>query len=219
MMLKFSDIFESIVPDGWRRAWEYQLDLESKSLDITNFIPHYLIPLLMQLEKNEGPQFNVLDLGCGSGKEASILAKFGHHVIGIDALVKGIELAKRRSSLMKIEDKTDYFHGNILDYTIPKESYDIIISLQCIQYLFDDAKAKFEEMLEGISPGGYIVFSSNCDPNFITNPQICIFTQQYLKEKLDGWIIHHLFEEEKYISPDVSRKFVSLIAKKSLNSH
>lgn len=213
-MLKLGNKFESMVPDGWRRAWEYQFDQESKSIDITNFIPHYLIPLLIKLKRDEGNHFKVLDLGCGSGKETSFLAKFGHQVFGIDGLVKGIELAKKRSTLMNIEDNTEYIHGNILDYAIPKESFDIIISLQCIQYLFNNAKSKFEEMLRGISPGGYLVFSSNCDQNFITQPQISIFTQEYLKTELDGWIIHHLFEEEKYISPGISRKFVSLIAKK-----
>jgi SAM-dependent methyltransferase len=49
------------------------------------------------------PRSRVLDLGCGSGRDAVYLAQRGHRVVGVDRLPDALALARRRAAVHEVE--------------------------------------------------------------------------------------------------------------------
>ena len=78
------------------------------------------------LNKVDGSQLSVLDLGCGPGLYTEKLAKLGHRVTGVDFSAHSIEYAK--NSAQKNELNICYRHQDYLSLTEENE-YDLIIMI------------------------------------------------------------------------------------------
>ena len=64
---------------------------------------------------------NIIDLGCGTGIHAGLLAKDGYQIDGLDLNKEMLEIAKNRI-------KGKIYNANILAFSLPKK-YDVIISM------------------------------------------------------------------------------------------
>ena len=68
---------------------------------------------------------NILEIGCGNGRDSKFFSSKGHHVTGLDRSGKAIELCKSLYSNEPIE----FFFGEVTDITkINKKKYDLIYS-------------------------------------------------------------------------------------------
>jgi phosphoethanolamine N-methyltransferase len=100
----------------------------------------------------------VLDLGCGLGGPACILAgKYGAHVVGTDLEPPLIERARRRAERLGLSDRTGFevvIPGRL---TFGDESFDLVVSSGGVTQIADKLGI-FQECLRVLKPGG--TFSS-----------------------------------------------------------
>jgi 2-polyprenyl-3-methyl-5-hydroxy-6-metoxy-1,4-benzoquinol methylase len=102
----------------------------------------------------------VLDVGCGSGVVADLLASMGAEVTGIDANAKAIEFARATFSRPNLEFRCAYVED--LPYAVA--SIDRIYCLELIEHLYakqaDALLATFARLLR---PGGVLALTT---PNY-----------------------------------------------------
>lgn len=111
----------------------------------------------------------VLDLGCGSGRDAFVASRLAGpmgSIIGVDMTEKQLDVARRNvSSQMArfgyIKSNVEFLHGYMEDLAllgIKDNSIDVVIS-NCVLNLSPDKAAVFSEIFRVLKPGGELYFS------------------------------------------------------------
>ncbi|MHA2273170.1 MAG: class I SAM-dependent methyltransferase [Candidatus Hodarchaeales archaeon] len=98
---------------------------------------------------------NILELGCGGGQNAIVLAKWGANVWGVDQSVKQLEYARQLAN--KEEVAVKFLETNM--ESIPElnaNSFDIILSSHAINYV-ENLEAVFRECARLLKSGGRFV--------------------------------------------------------------
>ena len=127
----------------------------------------------MQVQPNK----SVMEIGCGTGKNAFILAKkTGMNVLGTDLCVPFVEEARKNYPLTNLRydildfNKADQFKG---------EKFDYIIGNGILHHLYYHLDEAFTNMLHLLKDGGKIIF---LEPN-IYNPYVyLIFSYAALRK-------------------------------------
>ncbi|MEM8895557.1 MAG: class I SAM-dependent methyltransferase, partial [Bacteroidota bacterium] len=113
--------------------------------------------------------FNILDIGCGSGKLMSFLKdKYLVDVEGIEPSAEAVEVGRTVG--------LDIKHG-VLETVVLSKKYDLIYLIHVIEHL-PDPTGTLKRINELLEPGGRIVI---CTPNH-SNPERKWFGQYW-----DGW--------------------------------
>jgi SAM-dependent methyltransferase len=68
----------------------------------------------------------ILDLGCGTGGHAAILAKRGYKVTGIDRSEEMLTIARKKTK--KSKGATEFIHGDITSLDLNRQ-FDVVISM------------------------------------------------------------------------------------------
>ncbi len=108
----------------------------------------------------------VLDIGCGEGRFARMLAERGAEVSGIDPTAAFIEVAKAK------HPEGDYRVGVAEDLPYPDASFDLLISYVALVDI-PDFRTAISEMARVLRPGGRAVVSN---------------LQSFATARLDPWI-------------------------------
>ncbi len=117
---------------------------------------------------------NILDLGCGTGRNANYLADLGNKVIGIEISKTALSLAKTRAQEMGIN--VDYRQGDIGEkYDIEDESIDVILDITSSNSL--DEKGR-EIYLEEVAR----VLKSPTSPKATSGKGGCFFVRALCKD-------------------------------------
>ena len=87
----------------------------------------------------------VLDLGCGAGFLAFVLAQKAKEVVGIDITKENIAKARQKFKLPNLK----FILGDILEYNF-KESFDIIVLSNVLEHLKE--RVDFLKRLNGLAP-------------------------------------------------------------------
>jgi len=96
----------------------------------------------------------VLDIGCGLGGPACILAgKHGAHVVGTDLEAPLIERARRRAARLGVHDRTEFEVVTPGSLTFEDESFDLVMSSGGVTQT-PDKLGIFRECLRVLKPGG-----------------------------------------------------------------
>lgn len=105
---------------------------------------------------------NVLDLGCGTGRNSNYLAELGNNVIGIEISKTAIDLAKNRAKELGVN--VDYKLGDIgVNYDIPSDSIDVILDVTSSNSLNEKGREIYlSEMNRVLKSGGYIFIRALC---------------------------------------------------------
>jgi 2-polyprenyl-3-methyl-5-hydroxy-6-metoxy-1,4-benzoquinol methylase len=94
----------------------------------------------------------ILDVGCGSGLNARMLAQHGHTVVGID--LSPVAIAKFRAT---------GFEGHVCDVTqgiaYPDESFDIVFASEVIEHVVDTDRF-LAELNRVLKRGGTLVLTT-----------------------------------------------------------
>ncbi|NHJ85170.1 MAG: class I SAM-dependent methyltransferase [Asgard group archaeon] len=208
-------------PDEWMNGWDkyHKKLLEAKDEDLQEviFISHPIQIVGTLVYKSEKKPLKALDLGCGDGRTACFLAKLGCEVEAIDALKSAVDVTNKRAKVMGLSDKVKAEQKNIDGWELKPESYDIIVAIQCIQYLFDRAIPRLKEISQAIIPGGVVAYSGNILPHFDTDPPIRFIVEEEIKEIFKGWINHSLGKEERLLRPNDRRGYLWTVEQKPDN--
>ena len=118
---------------------------------------------------------NILDLGCGTGRNSNYLAELGNKVIGIEISKTALNVARVRADHGRLGHPVDYRLGDIGEpYDIPDNSIDIILDVTSSNSLDEKGRSIYlEEMnrvlkksgpslAEAGSGGGYIFVRALC---------------------------------------------------------
>ena len=113
----------------------------------------------------------VLDLGCGQGRDAIMIARRGHHVVGVDQSPTGIaqmaEAASREG--LAIEGVV----ADILTYH-PEGEYDIVVFDRVLHMLGSDEQRQrmLHRAMGAAVPGGYLLIADT--PSHLSMIRQCI---------------------------------------------
>ncbi len=125
------------------------------------------------------PEYLILDLCCGQGRHARLLASKGYRVIGVDLSRTLLQIAKfnsgpyRSPAFVQADMRSLPFSGR----------FDLVLNLfTSFGYFESDNENQqvFEQFHRVLKPGGYFVFDYFNAPHVITN------LVAYQKEEVDG---------------------------------
>ena len=201
--------------DGWDKIYSQMLSASDDDLSRLDVGPRIQqLEHALAITESDTKKMNVLELGCGDGSVACYLAKIGCTVTAVDALASAIAVAQRRARILKLERSVEFKLDDMDGWPLEQESYDVVIALQCLQYLFDRTIPRMREAIAAVKPGGFFVYSGNILPHMETDPPIRFVTEEELKAELEGWIFHGFGTEERILKPDDLRGYVWTVARK-----
>lgn len=121
----------------------------------------------------------ILDIGCGEGKDSVYFAKLGYDVSAFDITENGIKKTKMLAEKEGV--KINAWIDDINSFDL-KENYDVIYSTGTIQYLSEDKKDRFFEVVKShTNVGGINWFNVFVEKPFIPLPPDWDITEQYWK--------------------------------------
>jgi SAM-dependent methyltransferase len=108
---------------------------------------------------NGSDRLDVLDLGCGTGRYFKAIGKV-RSLTGVDLSIHMIEEAKIRVESDKaICQSTTFECANITSLNIPREAYDLILSIGTLGELCPLTKELIGKVVAGLRPGGIFLFT------------------------------------------------------------
>ncbi len=95
---------------------------------------------------------NVLEIGCGGGEFARLLAQRAEHVLALDLSPQMIQQAYKRSEHFA---NIDYQVADALSWKCPPEQFDYIVSIATLHHL--PREEILSKMKAALAPGGTLV--------------------------------------------------------------
>ena len=114
----------------------------------------YILPEMGQLEGKR-----VLELGAGTGGTATLLAKRGAAVVGIDLLPFRLTEAETRVSEHNVAASVDFALMDAMHLAFPDNTFDFIISKSVL--VFTKHTRTAQECYRVLKPGGKAIFIEN----------------------------------------------------------
>jgi SAM-dependent methyltransferase len=112
---------------------------------------------------------SLLDLGCGTGRHALLLAGRGYRVAGVDASREMLEIAEAQGGAAAA------FHQGDIRTVRLGESFDVVLSMfhvMCYQSSNADLAAAFATVREHLRPGGIFIFDFWYGPAVLSDPPV-----------------------------------------------
>jgi ubiquinone/menaquinone biosynthesis C-methylase UbiE len=117
------------------------------------------------LEQARGRELTILDLGCGPGLYAELLAEKGHKVTGVDFSKSSIDYARRQARGKKLD--INYIHSNYLDLKMDENAFDLVMLVYTDfgVLLPEEQKKMLQFVYRVLKPGGIFIFDVLNDLN------------------------------------------------------
>ncbi len=107
------------------------------------------------------PEMNVLDIGCGLGGAAFLMAqKYGVRVDGIDLSANMLQVAQERCQEEGVADRVTFTHGDCLEME-QTAVYNFIHSRDVFLHI-EDKQRLFQIIFRALKPGGTVLFTDYC---------------------------------------------------------
>jgi len=101
----------------------------------------------------------ILDVGCGDGMNAVMLAMMGASVTGIDISPKAIEVAQRRAEHNNVAHKVEFICSPIETAPLADQSFDIIWGDGILHHVLDDLEPILQHLERSLKPDGCFLFA------------------------------------------------------------
>ena len=153
-------------------------------------------------------KINILDLGCGVGRNSIAMAQYCNqkeiicNIDCVDLLEMAICKLKENAIKYNVEKQINAYNSTIEDYEIKKEKYNYIIAVSVIEHVAgkENLKKTLVSMRDGIKSNGKIVIIMNTEvtekdengkklePMFEINIST-VKLQEIIKEIFENWDI------------------------------
>jgi len=94
-------------------------------------------------------------LGCGNGSFSNVLNQLGYDVLGVEESESGIAIAQQQYPDCKFIEASIYD----LPYSQLKPEFDVVISVEVIEHLFDP-KQLIRSAKQCLKPGGTLIITT-----------------------------------------------------------
>jgi len=117
---------------------------------------------VLEFEKTLPPHQTVLDMGCGTGRNASHFSRAGHHVIGLDFSRKLLERARRRLVITAAGIPVKLVLADMSELPLKDASVDACIYIAALHHLptAEERLSNLQEIRRCLRPGGRILVSA-----------------------------------------------------------
>ena len=113
-------------------------------------------PIVQKLAEAEAIIGDVLDIGCGTGENALLLAQRGHMVWGVDlaetAIVQAREKARHRGA------EVTFVVGSAFDLNILGESFHTVIDSGMFHFFDDEERLRYVDALSHVMFKGSVLY-------------------------------------------------------------
>lgn len=99
---------------------------------------------------------NVLEAGCGTGRESMYLATMGAKLTAIDITDESLNIAKNQAEKHNLKEKINFQKVSVLDLPFDNDHFDIVLSSGVIHHT-DNPKRAFTELVRVLKPGGFLI--------------------------------------------------------------
>jgi len=133
----------------------------------------------------------VLDVACGSGYGSNYLARKGAKMVfGVDLDNKPLEIARKFYSLPNVK----FIQGNVLELPFPNKFFDVVISFETIEHLYetDEYIAEIKRVLK---KGGIFICST---PNIKYTQHPPFHVHEFYPDEFYSLLENNFFKVEKY---------------------
>ena len=115
------------------------------------------------LSKVDDRPLHVLDLGCGPGLYAEILAQKGYRVTGVDFSKNSIDFARKQASIKQLN--INYLNENYLQLDMNKNQFDLAILIYTDFCVLQPGERKqlLCNIRKWLKPDGILIFDANSD--------------------------------------------------------
>lgn len=101
---------------------------------------------------------NVLELGCGPGRNALYFAEKGCTVDAVDLSEESLRWAEERANEKEVS--VNFIHKNIFELQLKEEAYDIIYDSGCFHHIAPHRRMSYLNLLShSLKPGGYFAIT------------------------------------------------------------
>lgn len=101
----------------------------------------------------------VLDVGCGDGTNAILLASRGAQVTGIDISPRSIRLATERARLAGVGERVRFMCSPLEVADVPENGFDVIWGDGILHHVIPELDTVLERLRRWARPGAQVVFS------------------------------------------------------------
>ena len=188
---------------GWDKTFE--MGDEIKESD-------EFVKLFYEKHKSELKNKKLLDLGCGTGRNALFFAEKGLDVYALDKSKTALDILQKKTKL----DKTIY--ADISKIPSPDNFFDIIISTWVFHHgKIEQIKTWLKETTRILKKEGYFVvdFLSDKDDRSKTGKEIEPNTRINIIDAIDPEVPHHFFSEDDL--RDILKDFEILESKERIS--
>ena len=95
---------------------------------------------------------NALEIGCGTGAFARLLAKSCERVVALDLSSEMIRVARSRSSQF---ENLEFQLADAMEWSFPQSQFDFVCSIATLHHL--DQRELFVKIRDSLKPGGVLV--------------------------------------------------------------
>ena len=150
--------YQKIEADRYEQKWKAMRgQFTTKSRSYMSKVPLVaLVRLEKYLKKKKLKKLQILDIGCGNGRNSVYLAKQGHIVNGIDVSPSAIKLANQNAkrNKLKINNKV----GSVFNLPYKINSFDLLLDSGCLHHLRKSEWGNYlKNILRVLKPGGYLL--------------------------------------------------------------
>lgn len=103
----------------------------------------------------------ILDVGCGEGQDAILLARLGGHVTGVDISEGAIRLARQRFSVNG--QHGEFYACAVEDLPRTVNGFDVVFVEALLHHVLHDLESILRSLGSRLQPGGIIIMSEPVD--------------------------------------------------------
>lgn len=135
----------------------------------------------------------VLDVGCGAGQTACLLAKrYGCRVMGVDIVERMVERSRERAEAEGVADRAEFRVADAQSLPFDDETFDAVIT-ESVTVFPEDKEKVAQEYVRVAKPGGYVGLSESTWLKAPPPPEILEWVAQDLGATVkpltsDGWV-------------------------------